>query len=593
MSFRPLSGRRLLQVVGGLAVALLLVGCRGSTAPAANGPPLPATRSANPGLFTDVAAAAGVRFTHVSGATPEHLFAEITGSGCAFLDYDRDGWMDVILLSAGRLAQGAGSARNGLFRNVGGRFVDQTGGSGLEYTGYSQGAAVGDYDNDGFPDLYVTAFGGNHLFHNERGSGRFKDVTVTAGVGDLDRGRRYALSAAWGDFDRDGDLDLCVAHYAVWSPETDLPCLNTLHKRGYCNPEKYLGDHSRLYRNEGGGVFKDVSAQTGVGSVTGRGMGVAWLDYDGDGWQDLFITCDLTPNMLFHNTGRGGFKEVAVEANVAFGEMGTPLSGMGVAVGDYDNDGREDLHLTNFSHQPNSLFRNQGGGLFENASVFSGLAEPSNPLLGWGCEFLDYDLDGWKDLVVANGHIQEEIARLVPGLTHLQPKSLYRNSGDGTFSSVTGDLGDLAQPTLARGLAIGDFDNDGRPDVLVNNQAGGAQLFRNNGGSGAHSISFEFQGRRSNRDGLHTRITLQAGKMRQTRVARINSSFCSSNDPRVQFGLGENRAVDVAEIQWPSGLKARVKGLPADRLWRWIEGESSPRAVPAGSSEHERQSGGR
>jgi hypothetical protein len=530
-------------------------------------------------MFRDVAAEEGLRFAHTNGATPDHLFAEITGSGCAFLDFDGDGWMDVLLLSAGHLTHGAGSTRNGLFHNVGGRFEDVTRGSGLEYTGYSQAVAVGDYDNDGFPDLYVTAFGGNHLFHNEQGSGRFKEVTAAAGVGDLDQGKRYALSAAWGDYDGDGDLDLCVAHYAVWSPETDQPCVNALRKRAYCNPEKYRGDHARLYRNDGHGLFRDASAQAGIAGATGRGMGVVWLDYDADGRQDLFVSCDLTPNLLFHNNGQGRFKEVAVETNVAFGEMGTPLSGMGIAVGDYDHDGREDLHLTNFSHQPNSLFHNLGGGMFENASVTSGLAEPSNPLLGWGCEFLDYDLDGWPDLAVANGHIQEEIARLVPGLTYEQPKSLYHNEGDGSFRSVTEALGDLARPTLARGLAVGDYDNDGRPDLLVNNQNGAAQLLRNDAGRAKHWVSFKLEGRTGNRDGVHSRITLQAGGIRQTRVERVNASFCSSSDPRVHFGLGAATTVDQVDVQWPSGRRAQARGLAADRVWSWTEGESSPHAA--------------
>ncbi len=517
----------------------------------------------------------GIEFTHTSGATPEHRFAEITGSGCAFFDFDRDGWLDILLLNTGSLD--GPPAANGLYRNVKGQFENVTPASGLTHTGYSQGVAVGDYDNDGFPDLYITAYGGNRLFHNEGGSGRFVDVSAPAGVADLDEGKRYSLSAAWGDYDRDGDLDLCVTHYVVWSPELDEPCLNALGQRGYCNPEKYSGDRSRLYRNEGNGRFTDVSRRSGIAAASGRAMGVAWLDYDRDGWQDLFIACDLTPNFLFHNTGKGKFEEVALDANVALGEMGQPLSGMGVAVADYDNDGRDDLHITNFSHQPNSLFRNAEGGLFENASVSSGLAEPSNPHLSWGCEFVDYDLDGDQDLVVANGHIQEEIAHLVPGLTYAQPKSLYHNQGDGTFTPVAEALGALAVPTVARGLAVGDFDNDGRPDLLVNNRDGAPQLLRNASGNRRHWIAFELQGETSNRDARHARIILQTEKGKLAGRVRAGSSFCSSSDTRVYFGLGEATVARTVEVHWPGGRVARARQLAVDRIWRWTEGDSSPR----------------
>lgn len=574
---------RLLPALAAGFAILTAAGCGAGLGPRKDQPAGAGVPAHGKGLFRDVAGEAGLRFTPRSGTTAEHLFSEITGSGCAFLDFDRDGWMDVLLLSPGPLAAGRSSSRNGLFRNRGGRFHEITAGSGLEETGYAQGVAVGDYDGDGFPDLYITGYGGNHLFHNEGGTGRFREVTASAGVGDLDQGRRYALGAAWGDYDRDGDLDLAVAHYAVWSPETDEPCFNALKKRGYCSPEKYAGDHPRLYRNDGGGRFTDVSTDAGWARAIGRGMGIAWLDYDGDGWQDLFIACDLMPNLLFRNTGQGRFTEVAVEANVAFGEMGSPLSGMGVAVGDYDGDGREDLHVTNFSHQPNTLFRNQEGGVFENASVTSGLAEPSNPLLGWGCAFLDYDLDGWQDLIGANGHIQEEIARLVPGLTYAQPKSLYHNEGDGSFRSVDEGVGDLASPSVSRGLAVADFDNDGRPDVLVNNQNSPAQLLHNEAARGQHWIAFQLEGRGKNRAAIHARLQLLAGHRRQSRVVRQNDSFCSSEDPRLYFGLGDRDHAEQVEVQWPTGRKARAVTLAADRVWRWVEGEPSPRAGRVGA----------
>lgn len=533
---------------------------------------------ARAGLFRDVAAEAGLRFLHSNGATGKKYFAEITGSGCAFLDYDQDGRPDVLLLDAGHLPGEPGTPHSALFHNLGGgRFAEVTSASGFHPTGYCQGVAVGDYDNDGYPDLYVTGYGGNRLFHNERGTGRFTDVTARAGVGDTEGGPRYALSAAWGDYDGDGKLDLFVCHYARWTPATNRPCYDSRHVLGYCQPVAYAGDTPRLYRNLGNGSFADVTHATGLDKVSGRAMGVAWLDYDGDGHEDLFVTCDMQPNLLLRNTGAGGFREVAERAGVAYGDMGTPLSGMGIAVGDYDNDGREDLHVTNFSNQPNSLYRNEGRQLFENRTAASGLAEASNPFLGWGCEFLDYDRDGWRDLVVANGHFQEEVERTAPGITYRQPKSLYRNTGDGRFQFVTEGLGDLAVPTLGRGLAVGDYDGDGRLDVLVNNMNGPAQLLRNTGGDAGHWVSFQLRGTRCNRDARHARITLRASGRRQFAEARAGSSFCSASDPHVYFGLGPAVKLDEVEIQWSGGPRVRARNLSVDRVWQWTEGDGSPR----------------
>ena len=563
------------------AMSLAAGGCRG-TRPVSQ----TATPDTTPPLFVDAAESSGIRCTHSNGAAGRKNFVEITGSGCAFLDYDRDGRPDVLLLDAGPLPGGSGAQRNGLFHNMGGgRFVDVTESSGLAHTGYTQGVAVGDYDGDGYPDLYLTAYGGNRLFRNIHGSGKFEDTTTRAGVGDLDGGKRYSLSAAWGDFDRDGRLDLFVTHYARWSFETNQPCLDALHTLGYCSPEKYEGDVCRLYRNNGNGTFVDVTHATGADQAKGRAMGVVWLDFDGDGWEDLFVTCDLQPNLLLRNGAGKHFREVGMNAGVAVGEMGAPLSGMGIAAGDYDNDGREDLHVTNFSHQPNSLYRNEGRGLFENASVASGIAEPSNAPLGWGCAFLDYDNDGYQDLAVANGHIQNNIEQLVPGLTYRQAKSLYHNDRNGRFEPVLRGLGDLAQPTVSRGLAVADFDGDGRPDLLVNNQNGKAQLFRNAAPNTGHWIFLTLEGTRSNREGLQARILLQAGKLRQLREVRAGSSFCSSSDPSAHFGLGASVVADRVEVRWPSGVISRTEHLPGDRSWLWREGEKAARPLVPGRND--------
>ena len=563
---------------GWLLALALLAGCTPRAGKQVTPPP--ASPPATVPLFTDVAGTAGIGFRHSNGAAGKKYFVEITGSGCAFIDYDQDGWLDALLLDAGPLPGGAGTQRNGLYHNTkDGRFTDVTPGSGLEHTGYTQGVAAGDFDNDGYPDLYVTGYGGNHLFHNEAGTGRFTDVTTAGGVGDTDRGKRFALSAAWGDYDRDGRLDLFVTHYARW---TYKPCRNVLKEPAYCSPEAYEGDTCRLYRNLGGGRFADVTESTGVNRAGGRAMGVAWLDYDRDGWQDIFVACDLQPNLLFKNTGKGGFREMAQTAGVALGEMGNPLSGMGVAVGDYDQDGKEDLHVTNFSYQPNSLFWNGPGGLFENRSAVSGLGEASHLPLGWGTEFLDYDRDGFPDLVVANGHIHEDVARTKADLTYQQPKSLYRNDGQGGFKPIREGLGDLALPTVSRGLAIGDFDNDGGVDVLVNNVNGPAQLFRNQGSQERHWISFVLQGRTSNRDGRHSRLRLRAGGRVLRGEARAGSSYCSSSDPRVYFGLGNLQRVDEVTVEWPGGRRRTARGLAADQVWRWTEGEPGPKPAREG-----------
>lgn len=558
------------------AVLLLLAGCK---TPRFGSPPSPPAPT-EPALFSDVAAAAGIRFQHTNGATGQKRFVEITGSGCAFVDYDRDGWLDVLLLDAGPLPGQPGRARNGLYHNTGdGKFVDVTSGSGLESTGYAQGVAAGDFDNDGYPDLYITAYGGNRLLRNDAGAGRFIDVTQAAGVGDTDQGKRYALSAAWGDYDRDGRLDLFVTHYARWSFEIDRPCRNVLKSLSYCSPEAYEGDRCRLYRNLGNGRFADVSGPSGVNRARGRGMGMAWLDYNRDGWQDIFVACDMEPNLLFRNSGKGTFTEVADEAGVALGEMGSPLSGMGVAVGDYDQDGREDLHVTNFSYQPNSLFWNAPGAQFENRCGPAGISEASHLPLGWGTEFLDYDRNGFPDLVVANGHIHEDVAETLAVLSFRQPKSLYQNNGTGGFTAVKAGLGDLAVPVVSRGLAVGDFDNDGGVDLLVNNQNGTAQLLRNQAARDRHWISFVLEGRSANRDGRHARLRVRAGERVLHGVVRAGSSFCSSSDPRVYFGLGEVERVDEVTVEWPGGRRSVARGLQSNQMWRWTEGDAAPKPI--------------
>jgi hypothetical protein len=547
-----------------LALGLVAAGC------ARQAPAAPA------GLFQDVAAAAGVRFRHINGAAGQLYLIETTGSGCALFDYDNDGLVDAFLVQSGPLPGNPGPRRNALYHNNGGsdipHFTDVTTGSGLEDAGYGQGVAVGDYDNDGYPDLYVTGYGGNHLFRNLGGTGRFEDVTRRAGVGDTDQGPRYATSAAFGDYDNDGRLDLYVCHYCPWTPATDKPCHDTRHRRDYCTPEIYDPDVHRLYHNRGGGRFEDVTQKSGIGSEPGRGLAVAWLDFDGDGREDIYVANDQDASFLWHNLGNGRFKDVAVEAGCAYAESGVPLAGMGIAVGDYDNDGREDLFVTNFSNQPNTLYRNLGHGRFEDVSMAAGVALPHMHFLSFGCEFFDYDADGWKDLIVADGHLQLHVADNFDGVSYAERKQLFHNEGGRGFTEVTSGLGDLAQPVVSRGLAVGDVDNDGRLDILVNNQNGPAQLFMNRAPR-RHWISFKTTGTKSNREGKHARITLTAGGLRQTVEVRAGSSYASASDPRVYFGLGAAARVERVEVRWPSGTRDTARDLPADLFYVVTEGK--------------------
>ncbi|HZP81433.1 MAG TPA: VCBS repeat-containing protein, partial [Chthonomonadaceae bacterium] len=377
-----------------------------------------------PSLFRDVAAASGLRFTHSNGATGKFYYVEETGAGCAFIDYDNDGYLDIVLVQSGEIPRtpGKDSPANhcALYHNNGnGTFTDVTAGSGLDTDlGYGQGVAVGDYDNDGYDDLYISGYGGNHLLHNAHGTGKFTDVTAQAGVGDTDQGLRYATSAAFGDYDNDGRLDLYVCHYAPWSPQTNLPCHNARGQAEYCTPDVLDADTHRLYHNNGDGTFTDVTKPSGIGKQKGHGLGVVWLDYDNDGRQDIFVANDLGIQFLWHNDGGGKFSNVSETAGCAFDYEGRHLAGMGIGLGDYDNSGRESLFVTNFSQQPNTLYKNLGNGLFQDVSMAANLALPHMKFLAFGCDFLDYDRDGWKDLLIANGHVVLTIAETSEGVTY-------------------------------------------------------------------------------------------------------------------------------------------------------------------------------
>lgn len=454
-------------------------------------------------------------------------------------------------------------------------FEDVTRGSGLEDTGYSQGVAVGDVDGDGWDDLFITAYGRNYLFHNERGSGRFKDLTRTAGLIDNEHGPRWGSSAAFGDYNNDGKLDLYLCRYVKWSQKTQIPCTNPLGGSSYCSPELYQGEEHALYRNRGDGTFEDVSAAAGIAGHAGRGLGVAWLDYNNDGWEDLFVANDLSPFFLWRNNGNGTFTEVANETGVGYGDRGQLLSGMGVAVRDYDLDGADDLFVSVFSGQMNALYHAEGRGQFANLSVPSGVGHASLNRLGFGCEFLDYNRDGFPDLLVGNGHVNEDVGTYSEGLSFAEPKSLLRNNGDRTFTEVKDAIGDLAANHVTRGLATADFDGRGHLGVAVNNQDGPPELLRYTGSEQGHWLAVRLRGKKSNPNGYHARVIVKAGSKTFSQEVRSGSSYCSHSDSAVYFGLGEASSVDELRIQWhASHAVTFARGLAADRAYRAVEGGS-------------------
>jgi len=581
-----------------LAVLLLavLLGCSPASTKT---PPSPHTPSASSSaFFEDVSARAGVNFQHTNGASGRFYFVENTPAGCAFFDYDNDGFLDILLVQSGpsdppsQTQQPTASSQHrcALYHNNGdGTFQNVTSKSGLDQDlGYGHGVAVGDYDNDGFDDLFITAYGGNHLFHNEAfrqpasehsppptpERPLFREVTAAMGLDRL-HSTGYATSAAWGDYDNDGRLDLYVCYYCPWTWAVDKPCKDANGNRDYCTPELYDPDTHVLYRNAGD-RFVDVSERAGITKKRGRGLAVAWVDYNEDGRQDIFVANDLNAAFLWRNNGDGTFTEVATEAGCAYSEVGTAINGMGIGVADYDHSGRESLFVTNFSDKPNTLYRNMGGGVYEDMSMASGLALPHMKYLAWGCEFLDYDADGWRDLLVVNGHVQVHVEEQVSGVTYRERNQLFHNEGNGAFREITdpAQAGPLNVPMVSRGLAVGDYDNDGRLDALISNQNDPAQLLRNRVQNGNHWVAFKTIGTKSNRNGVHARFVIQAGGMRQTASVRGGSSYLSTSDRRVYFGLGAAEKIDRVEIRWPSGTVDVLKDVTVDKIHVVTEGRS-------------------
>jgi len=519
--------------------------------------------------FTDVTSAAGIQFHHNNGAYGGKLLPETLGPGCAFIDYDGDGWQDILIVNS---MDWPGHARERstpkLYRNNrNGTFTDVTREAGLDLEMYGLGVAVADYNNDGFPDILFTCVGQNRLFKNT-GKGTFVDVTNTSGLG---KRLAFSTSAIWFDYDRDGLLDLFVCNYVKWSPEHDVFCsLDGKHK-SYCTPEAYVGQTCWLFRNRGNGTFEDATASSGIFDSSSKSLGVALLDYDQDGWPDLLVANDTQPNKLYRNQRNGTFRDVAVEAGIAFRQEGKARAGMGVDVGDFDNSGRSGVAITNFDNEMIGLYRAEASGNFADIAVQSGVGLPSKASLGFGCTFFDCNLDGWLDLVTVNGHIDDTV-RNVRNVGYAQSPQLYLNDGKAKFSEVGGQVGGgFNSPKVGRGLAVGDFDRDGDLDVLMTTNDGPAYLFRNDQTSGNHSMRFRLIGTKSNRDGIGARVKVFAGGMMQTRLVRSGSSYLSQSELPVTFGLGKNDSVERIVVDWPSGRSEEYKNLHAGKAYEVTE----------------------
>ncbi|PYQ61431.1 MAG: CRTAC1 family protein [Acidobacteria bacterium] len=559
-----------LLTLAALALAALGLAAAAPARKAAAPAPQPGIR------FTDITAASGVRFTHNSGRSGKKYLPETMGSGVALFDADGDGWLDILLINSRDWQPGRRKSLPALYRNNhNGTFTDVTRGSGLDIETYGMGVAVADYDNDGREDVYITSLDGDRLFHNE-GGGKFKDVTAAAGI----RNANFGTSAAWLDYDRDGKPDLFVGNYVQWSREKDLWCSLDGATKSYCTPESYKGTAAKLYHNLGGGKFEDVSQKAGIADPTAKSLGVTILDYNGDGWPDIFVANDTQPNKLYRNQRNGTFVDEAVAAGVAYSEEGTARGAMGVDAADYDSSGRPHLLVGNFTNEMLALYHNEGNGVFVDEAPSSSVGQASLLTLTFGAFFFDYDLDGLPDILAANGHLEEEINRVQPKVTYKQPPLLFRNLGKGKFQSVAPILGpDLVRPIVARGAAYGDLDNDGDLDIVITTNHGPAYVFRNDGGNRNHWLRVRTVGTKSSRDGLGAvvRVT-SATSGKQWTMVRSGSSYCSQSQMAPTFGLGADKLVQTLEIEWPSGVKQRFANLPVDQV---VTVDESKGIVPA------------
>jgi hypothetical protein len=565
-AFVTFSRRKFLQQMGGASLAL--------AAPCPWSAPRIGPQATRTIAFTDVAQSAGITFRHENAASPEKFLIETMGSGCGWIDYDQNGLLDLYLVNgaATRVFTPKEPVRSALYRNNGdGTFTDVTMKAGVGAEGlFGMGVAVGDYDNDGFPDLLVLGYGRCILYHNNQ-DGTFTDVTSRAGV---QNAGLWASSAAWFDYDNDGKLDLVIANYVDWAPERNFYCGDRgPGMRSYCHPDDFHGQSPTLYHNNGDGTFTDVSKSSGVGLKGGNGLGVVTFDYDNDGWQDIFIANDHMPNYLFHNNRDGTFREVGYLAGVSVSADGQFEAGMGTDAADTTGHGRMDLIVAHLDMQLARVYQNLGEGTFEDATFRSKLSYATYHISTFGTRFMDYDNDGRPDLFMANGHVLDNIERYHSDTKYAEPKQMFRNTGRGIFENVSDQLGtDFQLPRVSRGAAIGDFDNDGDLDILVNNCGQAPQLLRNDGGNANHWLEIFLIGTKSNRDGVGARVRVSAGDLVLHDQRKGGMSYQSAQDPRLHFGLGQHSSVDVIEIFWPSGVKTRLENIRADQIVAVREG---------------------
>jgi hypothetical protein len=522
-------------------------------------------------VFRDVTSTAGIQFEHNNGRSGKKWLPETLGSGCAFFDYNNDDWPDILLINSKPWTPVAGQkVTSKLYRNErNGAFTDVTAEAGLAIEMYGMGVGAGDYDNDGFLDLYITALDGDHLFHNE-GNGTFRDVTSAAGITNA----KFGTSVAWLDYDRDGHLDVFVENYVDWSPEQDLWCSLDGETKSYCTPESYNGASSVLYRNLGKGKFADVTRQAGLFDDTSKALGVAIFDFDRDGFPDIFQANDTQPNKLYRNKGDRSFVDIGVSAGVAFAEDGRARGAMGVDAADYDRSGRPHLVIGNFSNEMITLYHNEGNGLFVDEAPASAVGRESLLSLTFAMFFFDYDLDSHLDVFGANGHLDEEITNVQPNVTFEQPPLLFRNVGQGKFVRIGADpaagegaeKSGLFQPLVARGAAYGDYDRDGDLDLLLTTNNGPARLFRNDGGNANSYVRLKLVGSTSNRAGIGAVARIRSASGEQWRAVHSGSSYLSQSELPLTFGLGKDAIVERVEIEWPGGARQVLEQVQPNKL---------------------------
>jgi enediyne biosynthesis protein E4 len=540
-----------------------------------------AVRPSGPIRFTDVTAQAGIHFRHHSGAFGKKYLPETMGSGVCVLDYDNDGWQDILFVNSMDWPghQSAKSYPALYHNNQDGTFTDVTSETGLAHEMYGLGCAVGDYDNDGHDDIYITALDGNHLFRN-LGNGKFIDVTTKAGV----RDPGFATGAVWFDYDNDGKLDLFVSHYVEWSVATDKSCSLDGKNKSYCTPELYKGQSATLFHNKGNGVFEDVTKKAGLYDPTGKSLGIALIDFDNDGWIDLFVANDTQANKLYRNNHDGTFTDTALEAGVAYSDAGKKRAGMGADAEDYDLSGKPSLVIGNFTSESLSLYHNDEAGLFSDKAIPSGIASPSAKSLTFSTFFFDYDLDGLPDIFAVNGHVADDVSVIQPTIHYAEQPLLFHNKGHGKFDEVSDQLGAaLRQPIVGRGAAYADFDNDGDLDLVITTSNGSAKLLRNDNGNQNDMLRIKTVGTRSNRDGIGTKITIVTAEgLRLTKMVKTGSSYLSQSELPVTFGLGKPKAGKTVslEIVWPSGKHETAKNIQPNQFLTLQEGNGIASELP-------------